>query len=163
MGVSDNFPSDDANSAFYYLYENQIKVWPSSAGASSVDMEYRVGAKAVDYDVGSGDFVDSNGNSTLSNISPSKNWPVNFWDTAIVDGVSYPVTANTATGATLTGNLGTVTKEFEIYLATLIPEDFHDLIVQFATIKALRSLGKAEEAVAVERDYKQSIASLGGK
>jgi hypothetical protein len=159
IGVSSLYPSDNSASPFYHLNNGKFYVWPQS---SSGIMRYRRKAKEIDYDIGKGNIV----SNQLTATTPAKNWTADYWFTpggkVVINGIEYTLTDSGASTLDFTaGDASGV--EYEVYIPTLVPSDHHDLIVQFAVVKALQSLGRIDEAMAAQKIYGDSLALvLGG-
>lgn len=160
VGVSSFYP---ITGYFFYIKEGTAQKrfykYPQAGSASIV---YRKKARDVDYDIGVGNIS----TNVLTATTPGKAWPVDYWIGSNLRVLGEETYVTDSDDTTITGNSissGTGV-EYEVYIPSLVPEDYHDLITQFATAKALRSIGKVQEAALMEKNYKEGTALiLGGK
>lgn len=161
VGAMSFFPATSATDALYYVYERKMKVWPTTA--AGVVLEYCQKAPQINCDFGTGAVTAQNGVRILTDTT--KAWVDDYWNTVgkiIIKDVSYTITDGTATTIEFTAGIGAATYEYELDFPTLIPADFHYLIVLEATAIALRQTGKVAEAESTERHYAESLAVVVG-
>jgi len=162
VGVSSFYPATDGDSPLFYIDDDALKYWPVSA--TTVALRY-VRRRDMDYDMGKCTSSSAGTVSTATGFIPSKTFVADYWIGGSIKlaDVVYAITDNDVKGITFTGVKTATGLEAEVYLPSLVPEEYQDLLILDAVTKGLRYQGQYDAAAENEKRYQQALLeALGG-